>query len=610
MNLQWISGRITKVRDCFQAYIDDFCIRKKLLILYIFCVLIPLILTDNFIIYVSFHSVWMGKQHSMENIANAVWHNFAQYIENADQMAQNLYINRSLNEFLSRQYKDVPEYVKAYYEYFQKSIFDAGMIINNIGITFYTDNATIVNGGRCNSIESISESDWYKELESSDQESILFFWYDDSHSPAVEAKRKIIFARKMDFYDYNNSCKKILVLTLNYGTMAADLKKMNYGMPVYICNGDTLLLSNQNNSIRENFVMNEQLKRNAYIQEKQFFGRNFSVCIEPAKISILEEIKKNALIIVLLLIANIVLPFLLVREINRSFSVRIGKLSDVFNRIEEEKLIEIEETGGKDEIGELMCNYNRMVRRVNLLIQTIYIAKMKEQEMVVARQNAELLALHSQINPHFLFNALESIRMHSILKKEFETAEMVKRLALLQRQCLEWGNDFIDIQEEMEFVDTYLRLQKYRFGERLNYRLDIEEDCKTYKIPKLTIVTFVENACVHGVESKLKPGWIFVRVYRQNNSLYLEVEDTGRGMDENTMRELQYHMESASIEMLQDRGRVGIINACLRLKMMVQNDVSFSVDGERGMGTIIQIKISPGSSQDMNKCTDIVREDV
>lgn len=153
-----------------------------------------------------------------------------------------------------------------------------------------------------------------------------------------------------------------------------------------------------------------------------------------------------------------------------------------------------------------MCNYNRMVRRVNSLIQTIYIAKMKEQEMLVARQNAELLALHSQINPHFLFNALESIRMHSILKNEYETAEMVERLALLQRQYLEWGNDFVKIKVEMEFVEAYLDLQKYRFGDRLNYELDIDENCENCRIPKLTVVTFVENACVHGIESKSKPG--------------------------------------------------------------------------------------------------------
>lgn len=233
-----------------------------------------------------------------------------------------------------------------------------------------------------------------------------------------------------------------------------------------------------------------------------------------------------------------------------------------------------------------------MAGRMNDLIEQVYRNRLREQEMDIARQNAELLALYSQINPHFLFNALESIRMHSILKKEFETAQMVERLALLQRQYLEWGNDSVEIGEEIEFAITYLELQKYRFGDRLTYKLDMEEECRHYRIPKLTIVTFVENACVHGIESKTNPGWIFIRVYRQEGSLYIEVEDTGRGMEEDMMRELQNRMENACIEMLQDKGRVGIVNACLRLKMMSHDKVSFAVDSESGIGTMIQIKIS------------------
>lgn len=81
--------------------------------------------------------------------------------------------------------------------------------------------------------------------------------------------------------------------------------------------------------------------------------------------------------------------------------------------------------------------------------------------------------MHSQINPHFLFNALESIRMHSILKQENETADMVEKLALMQRQYVEWGADCVEIEQEIEFVKAYLALQKYRFGERLNYDINI-----------------------------------------------------------------------------------------------------------------------------------------
>ena len=147
---------------------------------------------------------------------------------------------------------------------------------------------------------------------------------------------------------------------------------------------------------------------------------------------------------------------------NRSFTQRISELSKVFETVGGEHLVPISYVRGKDEIGSLMRNYNRMVARTNELIQIVYKNKIKEQEMLVERQNAELLALHSQINPHFLFNALESIRMHSLLKNEYETADMVEKLALMQRQYVEWGNDSVEIRREMEFVRAYLGLQKHR----------------------------------------------------------------------------------------------------------------------------------------------------
>ena len=290
-------------------------------------------------------------------------------------------------------------------------------------------------------------------------------------------------------------------------------------------------------------------------------------------------------------------------KINKSKVQRFEKLLvEVFNyNLMDENLVAgdfkrkcldyIENIRGKDEIGKLMLNYNRMALRFNSLINTVYIAKMKEQETTVARKNAELLALYSQINPHFLFNALESIRMHSILKNEIETADMVKRLAIIQRQYLEWGNDFIKVEKEMELVKAYLELQKYRFGEKLSYQLEIAEECKEYVIPKLTVVTFVENACVHGIESKTTPGWIFVRIYRDKYCLYIEIEDTGIGMEDSFRSELLNKIKNANLDMLKEKGRVGIINASLRLKIFTDDEARFELEGEKGVGTTVQMII-------------------
>lgn len=222
----------------------------------------------------------------------------------------------------------------------------------------------------------------------------------------------------------------------------------------------------------------------------------------------------------------------------------------------------------------------------------MYKNKIKEQEMILARQKAELLALRSQINPHFLFNTLESIRMHSVLRNENDTADMIEKLAVLERQYVDWGDEgFASVSRETELVKTYLDIQKYRFGDRLSYEIDIDSRCRDFIIPKLTVVTFVENACIHGIESKTSSGWIFVRIYLKNGFMYIEIEDTGKGMDEVYMERLLWKMRNANIQLLQGKERVGIINACLRLKMETNNEVVFELDGEEGIGFIVQIKI-------------------
>ncbi len=305
----------------------------------------------------------------------------------------------------------------------------------------------------------------------------------------------------------------------------------------------------------------------------------------------ISAILDNILLIVLLLLFNILSPQLLMNFIEHSITNRIFKLGAVFEQVDSDTLIKISEESGKDEIGSLIDNYNRMAERMNELIQMVYRERLKKQEMYIARQNAELLALHSQINPHFLFNALESIRMHSILKGEHETAEMVQKLAVMERQNVDWSTDTDTIKKEMEFVEAYLSLQKYRFGDRLSYRIETQEQCERILVPKLTITTFVENACVHGIESKTVPGWIFVRVYQEDEDLCIEVEDTGYGMDESQVENISNRMRNAKIDMLKEKDHIGIVNVCLRIRMMTEDMAQFFVESEEGIGTVIIIRI-------------------
>lgn len=580
------------IMEKLENRLNDYRLKKKLQVLYIFCVLFPLFVTDGVILYNLIQGERQRQQYEMENVASAVQYNLTNTVEHSAATAKNIYLNRYIEDFLNTRFTSVLDYVMGRQRFMKDTLFESSLGMDNTQLTMYADNETIVNGGEFSRISAAREEKWYECLQESGQDMRLLFYYDDGKSPAVDARRKILFLRKMDFF-HNSPCEKVLKIEIDYSNVVRDLERMHYELPVYICRDGEILLSNEgHNSVMEGFENFTDAGRAGYEKEITLYGEKLQICVLGTSGSILPLLRENIVLIVLLLLVNIILPWFLMRQIDRSITVRIQALSHVFESVNQDRLRELPGVRGRDEIGSLMHNYNRMAARMNDLIQTVYKDKLKQQEMDIARQSAELLALRSQINPHFLFNALESIRMHSILKREYETADMVERLAVMERQNVDWSVDDVEIRKEMEFVEAYLGLQKYRFGDRLSYELSVEPDCASVRIPKLTLVTFVENACVHGIESKTAPGWIFVRIYRENEILCIEVEDTGDGLEEEVLADILDKMRNASIDRLREKGRVGILNACLRLKMMPACRTDFHIESEKGAGTMIQIRIS------------------
>lgn len=580
-----------RILHAVEAWMDDFKIKNKFYILYILCVLVPLIVTDSAVFSVVMKSEREAREHEMANIANAVAYSISNTVNNAAEIGKSIYTSKYINRFLANTYSDPLDYVVSYQDFFKDTLFESGLGMNNMVITMYADNDTIVNGGKVCNMKEIRGTEVYRYFQDNGLNKGLYFQYDDSRAPSVEPQRRMLFFQKLDFYAENNM-EKVLLINIDYSAVNRTLEKMNYDTDVFICQGDKIVLSNgRYSSIGKEFQTFDQTGRVGYCQELEFYGMDLDIYVMQPKRQLWTEIRKNLPLIGFLIVVNAILPLLLVRGFNRSFTQRISELSKVFETVGGEHLVPISYVRGKDEIGSLMSNYNRMVARTNELIQIVYKNKIKEQEMLVERQNAELLALHSQINPHFLFNALESIRMRSLLKEENETADMVEKLAIMQRQYVDWGNDSVEIEQELEFVKAYLSLQKYRFGDRLNYNLEIDPECAQIRIPKLTIVTFVENACVHGIESKASPGWIFVRAYKREEQLYIEIEDTGSGIEEQKLYQMQHDMQNADIEMLKNKKSVGMLNACLRLKMYTEDHVCFEIEGEEGVGTWITICI-------------------
>lgn len=589
-------GRIKKMAekmDTFlQRWLEKLNLTRKMLVLYLGCVMAPLVITDTFVFWSIVRSEQDNVRHEMENVVSAVEYNLKTEVERAATLGKSIYLNSYINEFLTRNYDSELEFYNAYLAFMEDTLFESSLGSQQMKIVMYADNPTIVSGSEFHQLGRVKNTEWYQEFSQYDQDVMLHCYYDTSGLLEASPSRKVSLIRRLNLYQ-RDGCEKVLKIDLDYSGMIRTLESMKYDFPVYVCEDGKALLSNRSDQGMlkplEPFAKRQEA---AYSHEFQLYGQEIEIYVLQTRNNMLYYIEKNLPMVIFLVCINVLLPWLLVRNINRSLTHRITKLGQVFSRgCEAEELSLVEQVTGNDEIAVLMRNYNWMAARQNELVQTVYKEKLKERETDIARQNAELLALHSQINPHFLFNALESIRMHSFLKKEYETAHMVEMLAVMERQNVDWGNDDVTVKEEVGFVQAYLELQKYRFGERMSYQIEVEDACRMYVIPKLSLVTFVENACVHGIESKVAPGWVFVRVYEKQGRLCLEVEDTGAGMDEKTLERMREDVENLSIEKIRQMEHIGVCNACLRLKMISGNGVKFLFESEQGVGSCVTVKL-------------------
>ena len=245
------------------------------------------------------------------------------------------------------------------------------------------------------------------------------------------------------------------------------------------------------------------------------------------------------------------------------------------------------EIGGKDEIADLNYDLCRMVNSMQNLIKEAYDAKIQAEQLKLTQSEAEFKALASQINPHFLYNSLETIRMKAFCSGDKETAALVKKLGKIMRRCLEVKDSAVTLGSELEFTENYLELQKARFGDRISYSI-VNEVEKDYLILPLVIQPVVENAFVHGVESSKVNGKIDIKIRHQGNSVIIDVIDNGCGMSPERLEEIKHKL----IENDTSSGKsIGLTNVNSRIKMAYGDSCGLTISSVEGKGTKVSITL-------------------
>lgn len=241
-----------------------------------------------------------------------------------------------------------------------------------------------------------------------------------------------------------------------------------------------------------------------------------------------------------------------------------------------------------DEIGELADTFNVMMERIEKLMEEV---KQKER----MKREAEQDVLASQIEPHFLYNSINSIQYVANMREETEIEEVAKSLSELLRSVLSNHNEYITLWEEKEYIENYINIERFKYRKPFSVVWDVDEELWAYQIPKLLLQPVAENALIHGISSKEGDGVIHIKVYKEQREVVCKVMDNGKGMSEETIQKLMQNLERKDKAGFR---RIGISNVFSRIQLIYGEEYGGSIYSCEGMFTCVELHLPLGGNED------------
>lgn len=307
--------------------------------------------------------------------------------------------------------------------------------------------------------------------------------------------------------------------------------------------------------------------------------------------SALKDINHIIIIYLVILLFATVVPLMLVLFFSSYMSGRITVLKQAMHQASLGDYNIIDKFHGDDELADTFRDLKTTVELIHDKESKFYEAQLKEQQLVNTQQQMEFKMLASQINPHFLYNTLETIRMQAISNGNRDVADSINLLGKTMHYVLEnTGTDSTTIAQELAHVTTYLKIQKLRFGDRVNYEVNVPPylNLEQLQILPLLLQPIVENAIIHGLEGVIQNGKITINFILEEPNLYIIISDNGEGMDEETIEKLRRRIRK---EDKHSTVSIGLRNIENRLRMLYGDEYGLTIESTVHEGTSITMTL-------------------
>lgn len=573
-------------------------LRERMLLIYIIGGIIPFIGTSIYVNSRSGDAILEASKTTQKDTVSFLASETSQLMSLGERVAGELCRNSELCRMVGAEYEDkqLPEQDKL-------EIKNLQMLQNDYresfsGITIYTENPVLSSIRPFKLMTSdVKDSKWYKWAMQSGK---MGYWgyYGES------GQRKIQYARTLK----NELGIVIGVITIRLNDKLLQEQIQENSMNILLLHIDgQVVFSNLPSNQMNNFMMqqissfdeeeetlsvsqnvNEYLLTYRKIRFPDQSGGYTVLCIQDYRQikGTLNRITLNTYVIVGV---SLVISVLMIVWFSDAFGTRLKALRRQMFLVANGRYEAVEPIAGNDEIAEIYRELEKMMGDIQELTTNIVQEKVQKEKLHTRQKEVEFKMLASQINPHFLYNTLETIRMKARVNGQKEIEDLVKMLAKILRRNIQVSSQMVSLRSEIELTENYLKIQEYRFGDRIVSQVivDPEVDLEMEVMP-LIIQPFVENAFVHGLEAMSDQGRLVVEVTRNQEDVIIYVRDNGVGMPYYKLGDLRYTLNSGENA---DQSHIGISNVNQRLRIQYGDQYGVRIDSSEAEGTTVEIHI-------------------
>ncbi|WP_379224716.1 sensor histidine kinase [Paenibacillus sp. GCM10023250] len=586
-------------------------LRTKLVLSFIFVAFVPVLIVGAFL---TGELQNMALDNALEQTANNVERvkkRTGEVINVSYDISYRMSNDSRLETLANRHYESVYEVVKAYKEY--PDIKDYIRLYKDISnIRLYVNNRTLLNNWEfLQPTQATVASDWYQRALTSSGLAAWYYMKDERDN-----RYYLSLVRKIDFLTEHTS--GVLVINVSSDKLSGILSQEPFETMI-VDGNNRIVAANRPGRIGSTLASISYDPKVIAAKSGSFKalvdGKSSQIQIEPlvpesslndlriisvfSFDDIMKEPNRIIKLALTVILVSLAVAIMLVYGFSAMLSKRMMRLSKHIAKVGTGNLDVALEIDGKDEIGQLSRQFNGMVASINGLIVELQDSNRQKVELQSRQNEIKFKMMASQINPHFLFNALESIRMKAHLKGERDISNVVRLLGKMMRKNLEAGSRTVLLRHEIDLVRCYLDIQKFRYEDRMRYELRIDPGVQDVPILPLIIQPLVENAVIHGLENREAGGSVRITAAPSDgraNRIDIEVADDGAGMPREKLEALNRSLDETEER---EGHRIGLRNVHMRLKLMYGQDCGLRIQSEAGVGTSVHFSIPMEANNDV-----------